>query len=70
MSGLDPTDGSTPLPPIVLVVDDHRDTVEMYEMLLSAHGYWVARASNGIDAFEYARRAPARRDRDRSRIAR
>jgi len=54
MSGIDPKDGSTPLPPIVLVVDDHRDTVEMYEMLLSAHGYWVARASNGIDAFEYA----------------
>jgi CheY-like chemotaxis protein len=45
---------STPLPPIVLVVDDHGDTVEMYDMLLSAQGYWVARASNAIDAFEYA----------------
>jgi CheY-like chemotaxis protein len=54
MPGVEPADGSTPLPPIVLVVDDHRDTVEMYETLLSAQGYWVARASNAIDAFEYA----------------
>lgn len=49
-----PTDTNAPLPPIVLVVDDHADTVEMYEMLLGAQGYWVARASNGTDAFEYA----------------
>jgi DNA-binding response OmpR family regulator len=48
------TDTSTPLPPIVLVVDDHADTVEMYETLLSAQGYWVARATNASDAFEYA----------------
>jgi DNA-binding response OmpR family regulator len=54
MSGIESADRSTRLPPIVLVVDDHRDTVEMYETLLSARGYWVARASNAIDAFEYA----------------
>ena len=45
----------TPLPPIVLVVDDHADTVEMYDVLLSAQGYWVARASTALEAFEYAR---------------
>jgi two-component system cell cycle response regulator len=44
----------SPLPPIVLVVDDHADTVEMYDLLLSAEGYWVARASTAIEAFEYA----------------
>jgi CheY-like chemotaxis protein len=47
-------DIGVPVPPIVLVVDDHADTVEMYDTLLSAEGYWVARASNAADAFEYA----------------
>jgi CheY-like chemotaxis protein len=42
------------IPPIVLVVDDHADTVEMYEALLSARGFWVARASEALEAFEYA----------------
>jgi DNA-binding response OmpR family regulator len=49
-----PTNIGAPVPPIVLVVDDHSDTVEMYDTLLSAQGYWVARASNASDAFEYA----------------
>jgi chemosensory pili system protein ChpA (sensor histidine kinase/response regulator) len=41
-------------PPIVLVVEDDADTLEMYEALLSARGYWVARAANGVDAVESA----------------
>jgi DNA-binding response OmpR family regulator len=49
-----PGDNGASHPPIVLVVDDHADTAEMYDLLLSGEGYWVARASNGIDAFEYA----------------
>lgn len=42
------------LPPIVLIVEDHADTVEFYDMLLTSEGYWVARAGNGYEAFEYA----------------
>jgi CheY-like chemotaxis protein len=50
-----PTDiGGSPLPSIVLVVDPHADTLEMYDVLMSACGYWVASASNGREAFEYA----------------
>jgi CheY-like chemotaxis protein len=51
---VDPGDAHTPLPPVVLVVDDHADTVEMYDALLSAHGYWVERAANATEAFESA----------------
>jgi DNA-binding response OmpR family regulator len=45
----------TTVPPILLVVDDHDDTRDMYDGLLSASGYWVACASTGLEAFEYAR---------------
>jgi CheY-like chemotaxis protein len=42
------------IPPIVLVVDDHDDTRELYEALLTQHGYWVARAATGLEALECA----------------
>jgi CheY-like chemotaxis protein len=51
---VNPSGTHTAIPPIVLVVDDHEDTVEMYDALLSGEGYWVARASNASEAFEYA----------------
>lgn len=42
------------IPPIVLVVDDHEDTLDLYDALLSQHGYWVARAATGFEALESA----------------
>ena len=42
------------IPPIVLLVDDDEDTLEMYDDCLSAKGYWVARAANGLEALECA----------------
>ena len=42
------------IPHIVLVVDDHEDTLELYDICLSAEGYWVARAGSGLEALEYA----------------
>jgi len=42
------------IPPIVLVVDDHEDTLELYDICLSAEGYWVARAASGLEALECA----------------
>ena len=45
---------SADIPPIVLVVDDHEDTLELYDICLSAEGYWVARAANGLEALECA----------------
>ena len=44
------------MPPVVLVVDAHEDTLEMYDALLSASGYWVACASTGGEALRSARR--------------
>jgi CheY-like chemotaxis protein len=41
-------------PPIVLVVDDHPDTLEMYGAMLQSEGFWVARASGALEALEYA----------------
>jgi CheY-like chemotaxis protein len=41
-------------PPIVLVVDDDRDTREMYEALLKAEGFWVMKVADAVEAFEYA----------------
>src|SRR5215212_314301 len=46
--------GAADLPPIVLVVDDHDETLDLYDTLLSGQGYWVARAANGLEALEYA----------------
>ena len=42
------------IPPIVLVVDDHHDTLELYDRLFSEHGYWVACAVSGLQALEFA----------------
>jgi CheY-like chemotaxis protein len=33
-------------PPIVLIVEDDLDTVELYEEYLNGSGYWVATAQN------------------------
>ena len=43
-----------PMPPIALVVNDDRDTAEIYERLLSGDGLWVTSCSER-EAFEYAR---------------
>jgi CheY-like chemotaxis protein len=45
---------TTDIPPIVLVVDDHDDTLDLYDALLSRRGYWVARAATGFEALECA----------------
>jgi len=42
------------IPPIVLVVEDHDDTLALYDALLTNHGYWVARATNGREALACA----------------
>lgn len=45
------------VPPIVLLVDDDDDdddTVALYDALLTAHGYWVARAASTAEALECA----------------
>ncbi len=42
------------IPPIVLVVDDHQDTLDLYDRLLSDRGCWVARATSGVEALECA----------------
>jgi CheY-like chemotaxis protein len=42
------------IPPIVLLVEDHIDTLDVYDAMLSNRGYWVARAMNGLDALECA----------------
>jgi CheY-like chemotaxis protein len=46
--------GSADIPRIVLIVDDHHDTLELYDAVLSDRGYWVARATNGLEALECA----------------
>jgi CheY-like chemotaxis protein len=43
------------IPPIVLLVEDHIDTLDVYDAMLSRCGYWVARAVNGLEALECAR---------------
>jgi CheY-like chemotaxis protein len=42
------------IPPIVLLVEDHIDTLDVYDAMLSRCGYWVARAVNGLEALECA----------------
>jgi CheY-like chemotaxis protein len=42
------------VPPIVLLVEDHIDTLDVYDAMLSRRGYWVARAVNGLEALECA----------------
>jgi CheY-like chemotaxis protein len=46
--------GRSDIPPIVLVVDDHDDTLDLYAALLTNRGYWVARAASGVEALERA----------------
>ena len=46
--------GPQEIPPVVLVVDDHQDTREMYDRLLSREGYWVAQAQTALEGLEYA----------------
>ena len=43
------------IPPIVLVVEDDRDTRDMYEALLNAEGFWVMKVGDALEAFEYAK---------------
>jgi two-component system chemotaxis response regulator CheY len=44
----------TGTPPIVLIVDDDDDTLQLFDALYSDRGYWVARAESGLQALEYA----------------
>jgi CheY-like chemotaxis protein len=47
--------GSIPaIPPIVLLVDDDKDTVDMYSAFLEGHGLWVASATTPDEAVEAA----------------
>jgi DNA-binding response OmpR family regulator len=46
--------GRMQIPPIVRIVDDDRDTRDMYEALLGAGGFPVTRAGDAVDVFEYA----------------
>ena len=39
----------------MLVVEDDRDTRDMYEALLSAGGFWVMKAGDAVEAFAYAK---------------
>ncbi len=46
---------SRPLrPPIVLIVDDHLDTRELYSQALALHGYETVEASDGFEAWDKA----------------
>jgi two-component system, chemotaxis family, chemotaxis protein CheY len=56
---------ATPTPcmtdaPLVLVVDDDQDSRTLLELALSASGFAVATAANGLDALTQARRANPR----------
>ena len=42
------------VPPIILVIDDHQDTLDAYSALLSAQGYWVATAATALEGIAYA----------------
>jgi CheY-like chemotaxis protein len=50
-------DGAGPvdIPPIVLVVEDDRDTRDMYEAVLNAEGFWVMKVGDAAEAFAYAK---------------
>ena len=48
------TSSSRPLPPIVLVVEDHPDTRELYETVLNLEGFWVADACDAEAALDKA----------------
>ena len=43
------------IPPIVLVVENDRDSRDMYEALLNSEGFWVLKVGDASEAFEYAR---------------
>jgi DNA-binding response OmpR family regulator len=43
------------LPPIVLLVEDDRDTLDMYSSYLESAGLWVATATNPTDGQDHAR---------------
>jgi CheY-like chemotaxis protein len=43
------------LPPIVLLVEDDRDTLDMYSSYLESAGLWVATATNPIEGQAHAR---------------
>ncbi len=42
----------------LLIVDDNQQNLYMLQVLLSANGYEVEQASNGVEALEQARRTP------------
>jgi DNA-binding response OmpR family regulator len=41
-------------PPIVLIVEDDRDTRELYEAVFKLEGFWVTDAADAESAFEQA----------------
>ncbi len=43
--------------PLVLIIDDHRDTREMYAQVLELYGYSTSEAGNGFEALERANAA-------------
>jgi two-component system, cell cycle response regulator DivK len=40
--------------PLVLIVEDDRDTREMYAQFLAVYGYWTAEAQDGLEAVRLA----------------
>lgn len=46
---------SDSLPPIVLLVEDDRDTLDMYSSYLESAGWWVATATNPTEGQAHAR---------------
>lgn len=42
----------------ILVIDDHRPTLESLEAILTRHGFNVDTAANGLEGMEHARKAP------------
>ena len=51
-------DGVRLRPPVVLVVDDDEGICHLYERLLSARGYAVVTARNGVQALQAVREQP------------
>ncbi len=37
--------------PVILLIDDHAETVRILQSLLESHGYKVWTASNGLEGF-------------------
>ena len=55
------SDGSSPEPALILLVDDYQDGREMYADALTFSGFRALEASSGLEALQLAARRPERR---------